>query len=528
MAAKTLEGAVGEVLRGTVAKHGNTDEECQDASDVRTDPDGRVRIALADGATQGSGQALWAGLLVKAAAERSPAASTLREWLAPVRQEWSRLRAGAPVSANAPWFASHTRLRGAGSTLLCVELERRGESLHWSAAAVGDTCVQVVSRSERRLVRSFPVERAEDFGVRPELLYTDGEAEVVALAVAEGVLAPGDLLITATDAVAKGLLADPRLVEEIADLDSDEAIVAFLQGLKQGERVEDDDLTVTLVRAAAAPSTPVRTRAVERPRPTRQSDRDAKPVAVTPPTQGRRAAEAVEHAAPGPSRPRGANAQTRGRQDAVREGVRARRGRRGGVLSHALVTIVILALHDLGWYILCSPARDDGPAGPRAVAAPTVNPPNVVTPVRSDTPPQPPPQPRVQPASDPGVVPPKAAEERSEPSVVSAEAVNATSDAPAKPEASVAEEYDWMCCRDEDNCKVQGNFVVMEKAGVRRDANGKKRESGVSPGKHEQFNTRDGASPPEGWKDNFGCEQHNTWVKLQAEKNLSVRVVSNQ
>lgn len=501
MTARILEGDVGQLFGGRVAKHGNTDEECQDASEILIDPDGRVRIALADGATQGSGQALWASLLVKAAARRSPrSAPTLREWLAPLQQEWSRLRAEAPVSANVPWFVSQTRFRGAGSTLLCVELERRGESLRWSAAAVGDSCVQIVSRSERRLMRSFPVERAEDFGVRPELLYTDNEAEVATLLVAEGDLAPGDLLITATDAVAKGLLADPRIVEEIADLDNEEAVVAFLQRLKQEDRVEDDDLTVVLFRAA--PATSMRTQTESTPR---KSDRVAQPAGsatMAPPRS--RFVDADEGAAPS----RRATAQTRSRPNNG-EGIHTRRGSQSGILRNALITIIILILHDIGWYVLCTPAqkapspREVPPVSPREAVASTSLGDKAVENRKSALPATPPVSPRS------AAVQPSTTAERK---TVEGAAKDNNGGSMGL-DASVAKPESWMCCSGDNRCMIKGNMAVVTAEDLNmRDAHGEK-DGQVKPGRYEVLEKT--PDRPTAWKAAPEC---GTWVRLGAEK----------
>lgn len=245
-------------------KHGSRIEECEDAFWPRwsgTRDLGRVHLAIADGATEGSFSKLWAGMLVRSYGyERSPiTAENVRRRVERRCMEWNRQTAQLPVA----WYALEKLRQGALSTLLGVTLDLSQKSSDrggtWSALAIGDSCLFQVRENE--LVTALPLRRAHEFGFQPRLVSSVPSknsglwSEITSLEHA-GTWLEGDLLLLMTDAIAAWFLSECELgempwkrLQELASLPRPLSMnfSDFVMEMRQAGRMRNDDVTVLAV-----------------------------------------------------------------------------------------------------------------------------------------------------------------------------------------------------------------------------------------------------------------------------------------
>lgn len=253
-----------------VAKLGNSLDEYEDAT--CTSSEGR-RFAVADGATQTSFADRWSQILALEFIMNPPAeAPTLRrwpDWLQPLQEAWS---AGIPWE-RLPWFASEKARAGACTTLLAVEFSAPGDDprgnhpslwrrmlgfsgkpvLHWTAEAVGDTCLFQIRHD--RLVCSFPLQQPSEFTHAPVLITTNPGHNLRVcenLRMISGDCRPGDLFLLMTDALAKWFLqrvvAGEKPWKTLCALSDEAAFRQFVVNEREAARIENDDTTMMRVR----------------------------------------------------------------------------------------------------------------------------------------------------------------------------------------------------------------------------------------------------------------------------------------
>jgi hypothetical protein len=159
-----------------------------------------------------------------------------------------------------PWYGEMKRDEGAFATLLGLDVrpptaDRPGL---WRAAAVGDSCLVRVRKG--RHLRTFPVTRSLDFGNAPHLIGSWGEPPPEA-EYTSGAVRPGDRLLLVTDALAQWVLQTherggypwesvmPLLSAERAEV----AFAAWVEDLRGGDGLRDDDVTLLIIEAGPAP-----------------------------------------------------------------------------------------------------------------------------------------------------------------------------------------------------------------------------------------------------------------------------------
>ena len=239
-----------------VPKQGNGEDEYEDAWAVAPE---RGRYAVADGASESSFAGRWAQLLTEAFLT-APQPPDLAEWLAPPRRTWSAEVMGLEL----PWFAEMKREQGAFATFLGLGVrpptaERAGK---WRALAVGDSCLIRVRRDGQ--IRSFPIQKASDFGNQPRLLGSRG-GPPPAPDHAAGTLAVGDRLLLMTDALAQWFLhaheSGGRPWEAAAAVlsakEPDEAFAGWIEELRRRDEMRNDDVTLVSLEFGPEP-TPTR------------------------------------------------------------------------------------------------------------------------------------------------------------------------------------------------------------------------------------------------------------------------------
>ncbi len=188
------------------AKPGHTDDENQDAFEIRLVPDaagGSVLLAVCDGASSTVYARQWAQAL---AATAEPDWTDLDDDTLTATLDQVRERFQLTLSPDLPWYMSHKIAReGSQATLLVASFRRipgRGE-ISCRAVAVGDSSLLLFRRDGS--TAAFPVGKSADFGLSPRLVSTKPQPGLP-YERWDATLGPGDVVIGCTDAVAKWML----------------------------------------------------------------------------------------------------------------------------------------------------------------------------------------------------------------------------------------------------------------------------------------------------------------------------------
>jgi len=259
-AAATVGAAAAPATRGAVAlptltptslagveslslpKEGSSDADNEDAAAIAAD---KGVIAVSDGASSSFASNVWSRSLVAAAISQEGALDHdfVSSVVATAAAGWAQHHS----SVDVPWWAQEGLRRGAYATLLVVRIGADGR--RWQAIAVGDSCLFHLRRQPEGwvLVDAFPVSDAGEFGSHPDLLGSV-DNEVRGLRVREGALAPGDVLLAATDAVSEWLLRDARRIPFAAEAHTD-AIAAQVHAARVANEMVNDDATFVRYRA---------------------------------------------------------------------------------------------------------------------------------------------------------------------------------------------------------------------------------------------------------------------------------------
>lgn len=241
-----LHGAfVSSAVRGfetfSLAKEGAADNENEDSLRVE---DSLGLVAVSDGASSSFGARIWSRALVDAA---STVPGPIRAGLVGEIVERAAVRwREQHLHGDLEWWAKEGLRRGAFATLLVVSIGEIAGGRGWRAIAVGDSCVFHLRRSSGawHLVRSFPVETADDFGSHPALL-SSVTSPTSGIQVASGELQRGDVLIAATDAISEWMLRDSARIAFVAETPVAEVLETARNARRSNEMVNDD---VTFIR----------------------------------------------------------------------------------------------------------------------------------------------------------------------------------------------------------------------------------------------------------------------------------------
>jgi hypothetical protein len=232
-----------------LAKAGHGPEEYEDAHAAAPE---RGRLAVADGATESSFAGAWARLLVEGFVERpAPRPADWQGWLPPLQARWLAQEGGRPL----PWYAAEKARQGAFAAFLGLVLEEARGATRWRAVAVGDCCLFHVRGD--RLLRAFPLRRADDFTNTPWLVGTPTPAGALvrkgAFRTCRGRCRPGDRLWLATDALSQWFLreveAGQRPWEALGELleAPDDAFAAWVGERRSDGALHNDDVTLLAV-----------------------------------------------------------------------------------------------------------------------------------------------------------------------------------------------------------------------------------------------------------------------------------------
>jgi hypothetical protein len=232
-------------------KMGNSPDQWEDAFAV---DEASGAAAIADGASTGIYCRTWADQLsTRFLADRPDARDpvSLNKWVSGLRREWRE----AIQYDNLNWSKqAKVDQVGAAATLLGLELgppDVRG-SRPWRAFAVGDACLFWLRAG--RLLASFPVAAADQFGSAPLLVRSNPGHKTLALHAA-GECEPGDRFVLATDAVASRLLksaaAGPGPDWDRFEHITEDEWRAELDSLRSANDMVNDDCTLVVLRVLA-------------------------------------------------------------------------------------------------------------------------------------------------------------------------------------------------------------------------------------------------------------------------------------
>ena len=234
-----------------LSKAGNTAEEYEDAFECSI-PDSR--FAVADGATDSAFAGRWAQGLVKEFVASPPSSPCdLQKWLEPLQNAWRE----SIDWERLPWHGEEKAKVGAFSSLLGLAFiegeSSHAQTLHWSALAVGDSCLFQVR--DDALQVAFPLESAKQFGNRPLLLSsqpTRNQRVWEAICFHEDDCQPDDQFFLMTDALAHWFLAHHEARANpwaaLCGLKTQEEFSSFVAALRQAGLIRNDDTTLLMVR----------------------------------------------------------------------------------------------------------------------------------------------------------------------------------------------------------------------------------------------------------------------------------------
>jgi hypothetical protein len=257
-----------QVVTFSAVKDGNAPEEWQDGASggVAGDGTGTARFVVLDGATGSFDAVRWVDQLVTSfvpppGADHSgprlePAA--MRAWFARMQDQWA---------ADVPSFDSiieEEKFRKVGSfaTFLGFEITGLdGPEPAWRAVALGDTVLFHVRAG--RLIATFPPLRAGEFTSHPAGLHTKRSSldeMTERLLTGSGVLAAGDFLFAATDAMADWILGaagrdEAKLWDTLAGLTHPDVFARLVSDQRNeqddAKRMKNDDVTLMRLRVLA-------------------------------------------------------------------------------------------------------------------------------------------------------------------------------------------------------------------------------------------------------------------------------------
>jgi hypothetical protein len=256
-----------QMVTFSAAKDGNAPAEWQDGASGGVVANGtgapsRARFVVLDGATTAYDPVRWVDQLVRSFAPQADGArgprlepASMRAWFAEMQHRWAQDVRDFDSIIEERKFAEV----GSFATLLGFEIYGLdGPEPYWRAVALGDTVLFHVRAS--RLIATFPPLGPEDFGTLPDGVHTSPaslDKMTEHLLLGGGVLAAGDFLFAATDAMSQWILRTIQRGEAkvwdtlttLAHPDVFARLVADQRKEQDGsKRMKNDDVTLMRLR----------------------------------------------------------------------------------------------------------------------------------------------------------------------------------------------------------------------------------------------------------------------------------------
>ncbi|WP_254568716.1 protein phosphatase 2C domain-containing protein [Oscillatoria sp. HE19RPO] len=241
-----------EIRRFQIPKQGLTEAECEDKSALSSS-EGRLRVAVADGATESLFSDIWAELIVNSYIEKGAELfniGSLQSLTQAFLHTASKLILQMPETRH--WFMYEKLERGSHATFVAAEFYNP-ETME--VLAVGDSCI-FWRNEENGNVEMLPELSAEDFGVFPASIcslqktWQNLESKIVKQEVN---LQNGFQVILCTDALAcwlvKELKKDLFIWEKLFKLSDSISFTNFIESLRSQKEIRNDDVTLVLIHA---------------------------------------------------------------------------------------------------------------------------------------------------------------------------------------------------------------------------------------------------------------------------------------
>ena len=240
-------------------KNGSSEAEYEDAFGPPTlkSPQGfkagRLRFAVADGATEASFSKQWAIQIVRGFVQGRLSVPPTEEELKPLQERWQESVRRRPL----PWYAEEKAAKGAFCALLGLELFEspgaKGSPLAWRAVAVGDSCLFQVEQGQ--VLKAWPATTSAEFGNTPSLLSSkaanNGDGLTAATVLkAEGTCRHETAFYLMTDALSCWFLREHergnhpwRLITYLGT-DTGPAFDSLVDSLRTAGQIKNDDVTL--------------------------------------------------------------------------------------------------------------------------------------------------------------------------------------------------------------------------------------------------------------------------------------------
>jgi hypothetical protein len=258
---------VNPVVAESVHKQLEAPGDCQDACGKNPE---RGRYAIADGVTRSFFPDEWAKLLVEHFCYDGIDSNVKlfetkdwQKWLAGIQPKWlDKVQARVKDHTGLVHGHLHNSLAArepAASTFVGVEFDTEHGEAQWQALIVGDSCLLMCHGGH---IKSFPIEHSADFNHHPGHFGSYPAADNSCDATFHGgTIEPGDVMILATDAMAKWLIGQyerdqgqwPTLLTKLRQLERWRDLWQFVEEKRNDRQcpLDDDDTTLIVLQATA-------------------------------------------------------------------------------------------------------------------------------------------------------------------------------------------------------------------------------------------------------------------------------------
>ena len=219
----------------------------QDATAISTDE--RI-FAIADGVSQAPFSKIWSNMVVKKFIEK-PFASDLNEqklkdWLEGIRKEW-----GSEIDQrkSPKMILDRAKEVGGSTTFLGMRIQKKKKKYEkLQLFGIGDTNMFLIRNN--RIKEKFPIMSVESFTDQTIGLCSIDNASQKFLELKEFNAKRGDIVILATDALAKWIFESANLGQSPWNkiLKNKNDIQNFIGKLRDTKKIDDDDTTCIIIR----------------------------------------------------------------------------------------------------------------------------------------------------------------------------------------------------------------------------------------------------------------------------------------
>ena len=233
-------------------KESETSADCEDAL---AENDSIGRYAIADGTSQSFFPKQWAELLVNHFCETTALSldrKNWKEWITPIQQEWYQ-QVEKRVNKLKRFYLSDRFDAGEAAASTFVGLEIDKEKKEWKAWIIGDSCLFHIRKSQ--LLKSYLIENSEAFTELTEVCVSFSEDYHIAPEVVGDKVNSGDMLILATDALAKWVTEYKEIgkleeaLMQLNEIETDDQFYQFVDCTRASEDIplDDDDVTLMII-----------------------------------------------------------------------------------------------------------------------------------------------------------------------------------------------------------------------------------------------------------------------------------------